>query len=771
MTNVYGDHSERLERGGWGAIPVQGKFPPVSGATGRDGTVTPDKMASWRNTHAHWNVAIRHDGTIAIDVDHYGSKTGADTLAEYEARLGKLPRTWRSTARGKDSLGGQFFFAVTADDSFVSKIGSDIDIIQHDHRYSMVSPSIHPNGQPYRWITPAGEYSDDGPTPYDLPDLPQAWVDELTRAPQAALLTGVTVVPWRALAESFIVGDDACLAAAVYAKDVDEADHIGHDEAMRFALRGFMLGREGHSGVGKVLDTLYGVFSKYIGAQPGRDPREPDNVFRDMADLAQRKVVADVCRCPVGSEISDDDLTGVDDPNLPIYLAMVPPLIVTGRGPAKLHFPAAAAQFCHVHPVRRQSGSQGATYVWDGSRWIVDDVKERVYRWSAKVLSPDEWTPNKARELADYILMHAPQVDERDINTQFISVKNGLLDWRTGELRPRTKDVFVVNHIPHNWRPDATPGRFREWIESAIEPSAQQAIWEVLGYAVSPVHDLKSALACTGPGGGGKSTFINVLTQLVGAENATAMSPNEMSSRFNKAELFGKTLNAAGDVGAETLKNLGFFKSVVAADVIQGEFKGRDPFRFRPNAFHVAAFNMMPSVEQNDSAFWDRWAVLPFEHRFNRNAPDNFFRDVMPYDTALMEGVLVGAVRGLQSLRDRGRFDPEVFTPAKEVWRSQVDSVAAFVAEHIDIQGDAKVSAGALHGLYMQVTNAGGETPLGRNKFYGQFEAYMADRFPKKMHVLDRSGKRYLGVRAILDGDINGAAQLYGERGYIIRPA
>ncbi|MEV5068928.1 bifunctional DNA primase/polymerase [Microbacterium sp. LMI12-1-1.1] len=181
-------------------MPAHGKRPVPAGATGRNGTVTPEKIADWiqngfrfmaNHDTKEWatqpsdtaNTALRAGKLeVRIDVDDYGQKMGAAQLAELEAKLGPLPATPSSTSRGGDSESRQHFFLLHEPIELVGKAAADIDIIQHGHRYSLVYPSTNPDAEgnpPYLWYDADGEVMDGPPHIDDLEYLPQAWVDYL----------------------------------------------------------------------------------------------------------------------------------------------------------------------------------------------------------------------------------------------------------------------------------------------------------------------------------------------------------------------------------------------------------------------------------------------------------------------------------------------------------------------------------------------------------------------------------------------------------------
>lgn len=189
-----------LYRGaGWrGVLPLPPgkKFPPPSGFTGYDGEwPTDEKIRQWvAKESPNGNLGLRMDyGFVGIDVDAYGDKTGALALAEAERRWGALPPTYRSTARIDDAISGIRVFKVPlgvllrGDLKFVlddgRKVGH-IEIIQPHHRLVVCWPSIHPKtGCVYQWFAPDGTLLGEGVVPRveDISDLPERWVEELSR--------------------------------------------------------------------------------------------------------------------------------------------------------------------------------------------------------------------------------------------------------------------------------------------------------------------------------------------------------------------------------------------------------------------------------------------------------------------------------------------------------------------------------------------------------------------------------------------------------------
>ncbi|MFI7333576.1 bifunctional DNA primase/polymerase [Micromonospora aurantiaca (nom. illeg.)] len=191
----YASHAAEYRAAGWSnPIPVKGKSYPPPGYTGKNGCdVSGPDLHTWTTgpEGAH-NIGLRMAGTVGIDVDDYGTKSGAESLAKAVADLGELPATYSSTSRGRGQSSRIYFYRVPfvvslarSEGRFVKAYGPDVEIIHRAHRYAVVAPSIHPEtGQPYRWYGPNGEPVEQVPDKRDLAELPAAWLDFLTEQAQ-----------------------------------------------------------------------------------------------------------------------------------------------------------------------------------------------------------------------------------------------------------------------------------------------------------------------------------------------------------------------------------------------------------------------------------------------------------------------------------------------------------------------------------------------------------------------------------------------------------
>src|SRR5690349_7010026 len=108
----FADTAARYVDAGWSVLvlPAGAKYPPLTGFTGAGEDADREQVARWVADYPMGNIGLRMPpGVIGIDVDNYGDKRGAESLAELVAKCGPLPPTWTSTSRAGGVSGIRFF--------------------------------------------------------------------------------------------------------------------------------------------------------------------------------------------------------------------------------------------------------------------------------------------------------------------------------------------------------------------------------------------------------------------------------------------------------------------------------------------------------------------------------------------------------------------------------------------------------------------------------------------------------------------------------------
>jgi bifunctional DNA primase/polymerase-like protein/AAA domain-containing protein len=154
----------------------------------KDATTNPDTIAAWWDRWPDALIGCRIPiDIVVIDVDPKHS--GMATWKALKETYGKLPAT-RTHQSGRNDGGGHLWFhrphgklSVRRLNRWAKEHGTGeaagkhswvagIDLLHHNHRYTVLPPSPHPaTGAPYRWV----EHRDLDTTPAD----PPAWLAEL----------------------------------------------------------------------------------------------------------------------------------------------------------------------------------------------------------------------------------------------------------------------------------------------------------------------------------------------------------------------------------------------------------------------------------------------------------------------------------------------------------------------------------------------------------------------------------------------------------------
>jgi len=101
-------------------------------------------------------------------------------------------------------------------------------------------------------------------------------------------------------------------------------------------------------------------------------------------------------------------------------------------------------------------------------------------------------------------------------------------------------------------------------------------LWQLINEAVNPNKVRRKIAIMLGNGTNGKSTFRQMLINLMGDTNISVSTPHELQSRFGLTSLEGKICNYGDEVGTKPLDEMDKLKSISSGESVNYERKNKD---------------------------------------------------------------------------------------------------------------------------------------------------------------------------------------------------
>jgi len=333
-----------------------------------------------------------------------------------------------------------------------------------------------------------------------------------------------------------------------------------------------------------------------------------------------------------------------------------------------------------------------------------------------------------------------------DADPWLMGVVNGVVDLRTGRLRPGRRDDRITMSTAVPFDPDQPCPRWDRFVAEIFAADAAQIdyVQQAAGYSVTGDTSEQCLFLQDGTGSNGKGTFSNTLAETLGAYAYTMpFSTIELNHRSaipnDVAALVSRRFVTASETNDGTRLNESRVKALTGCDPITARFLHGEFFTFRPVAKFWLAVNHRPIVRDDSFGFWRRMRVIPFAQRFEVD------RTLTPALHEEGPGILAWAVRGAVAWHERGLHPPESVVAATQGYQVDSDPLAAFLAEGCELEPAAEVGAKELYDHYRQWALGHGLNDKERLSV-ATFGRKVGERF-KRSHT--RSGKVYLGVARV----------------------
>ena len=335
---------------------------------------------------------------------------------------------------------------------------------------------------------------------------------------------------------------------------------------------------------------------------------------------------------------------------------------------------------------------------------------------------------NKAKrsEVMSYLeLLILENTDRSD--AKFIAFKNGVYDIEKDEFIDFNPRMVITNKINHNYNPRA----YSEIVDKTLDKLAchdkeiRSLLEEAFGYTFYRRNELRKAFVLTGEKHNGKSTYLDMILNVLGGENTSAVDLGELGDRFKTAMLFGMLANIGDDIGDEFIVNPAIFKKLVSGDRVNVEFKGKDPFDFSSYAKLLFSANNMPRIKDRTGAVIDRLIMIPFNAKFTSQDPDfdPYIKYKLRQDEAVEYFITLG-IKGLKRvLTNQGFTTSEVVEKELEAYNEDNNPILLFFKElnATDIENQPTKDVYARYSLFC---SENGFTAMSNIEFSKQVKSY-----------------------------------------------
>jgi putative DNA primase/helicase len=253
---------------------------------------------------------------------------------------------------------------------------------------------------------------------------------------------------------------------------------------------------------------------------------------------------------------------------------------------------------------------------------------------------------------------------------------------------------------------------------------------KLVGYILTGKCSEQAMCFFYGSGANGKSTFINVICQLLGDYSSQLNSECLMVQKGSGAgaanpdiaRLRGARLAVANELEEGSKLSETLVKSLTGQDPVVCRHLYQAPFEYLPNFKLVMVGNHKPHINGTDNGIWRRIRFIEFGASIPKSEQDPWLEQKLKQE---LSGILNWAIEGCLMWQKDGLGQPEKVKQQTAEYQRGEDVVQAWIDECCDLVDDdspASMSANALFQSYTYWASDSREWQMKKRSFYQKME-------------------------------------------------
>lgn len=378
--------------------------------------------------------------------------------------------------------------------------------------------------------------------------------------------------------------------------------------------------------------------------------------------------------------------------------------------------------------------------IWDGKRWKIDTKKE-IERITNKVLrglykSEDEMETKWARmcerrnirmnSIKDLMPLVPGEREEFDRNKYLFNVANGIVDLKTGKLQPHDRELSITKIANVDYDKKAKCPEWMNFLDQIFQGDKEliEYMQRLIGYSLTGEITEQIMVFLIGGGSNGKSTFINIIKDLMGeygkqAKSDTFIKKKETGANNDIARLVGARFVSAIESEDGEVLSEAFVKQITGGEPVLARFLRQEYFEYIPEFKVFFTTNHKPVIKGTDEGIWRRIKLVPFNLQLPKHKRDLKLSEKLSLE---MPGVLNWAIEGCLKWQKMGLNEPRKVSKATGDYKEEMDIIGPFLYERCHIDAEQKISAKELYEVYSNWCYQNGEFALKNRAFYRVLE-------------------------------------------------
>lgn len=298
-------------------------------------------------------------------------------------------------------------------------------------------------------------------------------------------------------------------------------------------------------------------------------------------------------------------------------------------------------------------------------------------------------TMNNALNVARDIPQMRRSVEQFDAVDHEICCRNGIVDLRTGQLRPVTKDDLVTKNTFVEYDPTFQLIEWNRFIWEACggDLDVIKYLQRAVGYSLTGSNQEEKLFLVSGAAATGKSTFLDAVGGAFGGYATTTSPDTFMWSRSGQqptvelARMPGIRMIAMSEIKEGTGFNENLIKAVTGGERINAKALYEMPFTYLPKFALWIGTNHDPAA--HDDALWRRIAKISFENALPPEKRDPMIKIILRDPDYGGKAVLAWAVAGAMEWFQNGLMQPYAVTAATFEYHAEQDQFQHFINDCI----------------------------------------------------------------------------------------